>query len=295
MRDLDSQETYLADSTGVAFELRDLVGSGPNPSSSYAAPYGVVGFGEGWWPALLAREWIPAEITTRGTQFVLEGGYDFGHAQGAGFYAEASGAEIVRLGLSEHAEVPFPPSPLSPYRYLRFLLLATGQQEELARIDQALLAERELSRSEVPMDHNPAKFLAYTLLERTPVWVVPAHFAGLAGAMQQTFSRVAKSLSIAPPSATLEFLVTGLEARHEQGDPLAGVIIGNHTESKIAHEIMESRVDTLVEIPRLEAEGRLAETMSYWYRVAWASYYLALLYGVEPGDSEVLSRLRAAT
>ena len=294
MRDLDSQETYLADRFGLAFELRDLVGSGPVPQGRYAPPYGVVGFGEAWWAAQLARDFAP-ELTTSGTQFVLEGGYDFGGAAGTGLFAYASGAEIVRLGFRENVEVEVQAHPLATYRYLRFLLLATDQRTELNRIDQALLLERDRLRPEVSLSKNPAKFLAYSLLERTPMWVVPERYLGLAPALQQTFARIAKSLSFTPPPSALEFFVTGLEARHEQGDPLAAVLIGDDERKHYAQEILESRVDTIIELPEPEAEGTLAKALCYWYRVAWASYYLALLYGVEPGDWEVLENLRQAT
>ncbi|RIH88017.1 hypothetical protein Mlute_00739 [Meiothermus luteus] len=294
MRDLDAQETYLADRLGLAFDLRDLVGSGPVPVLRYAPPYGVVGFGEGWWAALLARDFA-SEFTTRGTQFVLEGGYDLGGAAGAGLYAAAGGAEVVRLGFRENAEVEIRAHPLSTYRYLRFLLLATGHKAELERIDRALLLERERLRPEVGLEKNPAKFLAYTLLERTPLWVVPERYPGLAQALQQTFGRIGKSLSITPPPSALEFFVTSLEARHEQGDPIVAVLLGDDERKRYAQEILESRVDTLVELPEPEAEGTLAKALCYWYRVAWASYYLALLYGVEPGDWEVLEHLRQAT
>lgn len=294
MRDLDAQETYLADRLGLAFDLRDLVGSGPVPQARYAPPYGVVGFGEGWWAAQLARDFAP-ELTATGTQFVLEGGYDFGGAAGAGLYASVSGAEIVRLGFRENLEVEVLAHPLATYRYLRFLLLATGQQAELARIDRALLVERDCLRPEVSLSKNPAKFMAYSLLERTPMWVAPDRYPGLGQALQQTFSRIAKSLSFTPPPSALEFFVTALEARHEQGDPIAAVLIGDDERRSYAQEILENRVDTLIELPEPEAEGTLAKALCYWYRVAWASYYLALLYGVEPGDWEVLDNLRQAT
>ncbi len=294
MRDLDSQETYLADRLGLAFDLRDLVGSGPVPQACYAPPYGVVGFGEGWWAAQLARDFAP-EFTPQGTQFILEGGYDFGRAAGAGLYTALDQSEVVRLGFRENVEVEVLAHPLSSYRYLRFLLLATNQSAELARIDQALLLERDRLRPEVSLSKNPAKFLAYSLLERTPMWVVPDRYPGLAQALQQTFARIGKSLSFTPPASALEFFVTALEARHEQGDPIAAVLAGDDERKRYAQEILENRVDTLIELPEPEAEGMLAKAMCYWYRVAWASYYLALLYGVEPGDWEVLDNLRQAT
>jgi hypothetical protein len=304
VRNLDSQETYLSDMSGLALELRDLVGSGPNPDQAYLPPYGVVGFGEGWWAARLARRWLNHELTPQGTQFVLEGGYDLGEALGAGLYAEAGGAQIVRLGLHENDEVIVAASALSPYRYLRFLLLATGQPDELARVDQALLAEREHLRPEVFTDRNPAKFLAYNLLERVPLWVVSERYGGLAAALQQTLARIGKILSITPPPSGLEFFVTALEgsfpgdgevAKHQQGNELAAVVIGDDERTRLAVEILEPRVDTVIELPKPPVEGLLAESLVYWYRVAWASYYLALLKGIDPGDREDLANLREAT
>lgn len=127
------------------------------------------------------------------------------------------------------------------------------------------------------------------------MWVVPDRYPGLGQALQQTFSRIGKSLSFTPPPSALEFFVTALEARHEQGDPIAAVLMGDDERRSYAQEILENRVDTLIELPEPEAEGTLAKALCYWYRVAWASYYLALLYGVEPGDWEVLDNLRQAT
>ena len=313
MRNLDTQETYLSDMSGLAFELRDLVGSGPNPDRVYTGPYGVVGFGEGWWAAQLARRGLNHELTPEGTQFVLEGGYDLGEALGAGLYGEAGGAQIVRLGFRENVEVMVGASALSTYRYLRFLLLATGQADELARVDQALLAERQHLRPEVFTDRNPAKFLAYNLLERIPLWVVSERYLGLAAALQQTLARIGKSLSITPPPSGLEFFVTALEAsfpgdsrvasfpgdsplvKQGQGNELAAVVIGDDERTRLAMEILEPRVDTVIELPKPQAEGLLAESLAYWYRVAWTGYYLALLYGTDPGDRETLANLREAT
>ncbi|MER3603217.1 MAG: mannose-6-phosphate isomerase, partial [Thermus sp.] len=99
-----------------------------------------------------------------------------------------------------------------------------------------------------------------------------------------------------PPPTALEFFLTGLEARHEQGDPLAAVLLGRGAEVSLAKEILESRVDTVAELPPPEdGASPLAQALALWYRLAWTAYYLALLYGVDPGDQEVLSRLREVT
>lgn len=281
MRDLDKQETYLVDRRGMAVELRDLAGSGPTPEGPLPEPYGLLAYGEAWWVGRLLG--LP-EWTEEGTQFLLQGGYDLGAALALGLVAETGRARLERLEL--------PPSPLNPYRYLRYVLLAMGKEEVLLEVDRALLEERRRLGPEVPLEENPAKFLAYTLLERTPLFYAPDH-PGLQEAAQALLARVGKSLSLVPPPTALEFFLTGLEARHEQGDPLAAVLLGSGAGVALAKEILESRVDTVAELAPPEA-GPLAQALALWYRLAWTAYYLALLYGVDPGDPEVLLRLREA-
>ena len=287
MRDLDREETYLVDRRGLALELRDLVGTGPVPREAYPGPHGVLAYGEGRFAAELLGlpEWVE-----EGTLFLLEGGYDLGEAAAMGLLAESGQAQVVRVGFREGVEVHIPPSPLSPYRYLRFLLLATGREEALKEVDEKLLQERRRLGPEIPLGENPAKFLAYTLLERLPLFFSP-FFRPLEGAAQSLFARIGKSLSLTPPYSALEFFLTGLEARHEQGDPLAAVLLGEGEALALAKEILETRVDALAEVPPPEG-SRLAQAMALWYRLAWTAYYLALLYGVDPSDQEVLERLR---
>ncbi|WP_038045464.1 SIS domain-containing protein [Thermus caliditerrae] len=289
MRDLDREETYLADRRGLALELRDLVGSGPVPKEAYPGPHAALGYGEGWLAARLSG--LP-DWTEEGTLFVLEGGYDLGEAAALALVAETERVRVVRVGFREGAAY-LPPSPLAPYRYLRFLLLATGQEEALSEVDKALLEERKRLTPEVPLEANPAKFLAYTLLERLPLFYAP-FFRPLEEAAQSLFARIGKSLSLTPPHSALEFFLTGLEARHEQGDPLAAVLLGEGEAVRLAKEILETRVDAVAEVPPPEG-SRLAQAVALWYRLAWTAYYLALLYGVDPSDPEVLERLREAT
>jgi hypothetical protein len=287
MRDLDREETYLVDRQGLALELRDLVGTGPVPQGTYPGPHGVLAYGEGRFAAELLDfpEWVE-----EGTLFLLEGGYDLGEAAAMGLLAESGRARVVRVGFRQGVDVHVPPSPLSPYRYLRFLLLATGQEEALKEVDAKLLEERRRLGPEVPLEENPAKFLAYTLLERLPLFYSP-FFRPLEAAAQSLTARIGKSLSLTPPFSALEFFLTGLEARHEQGDPLAAVLLGGGEAVALAKEILETRVDAVAEVPSPEG-SRLAQAVALWYRLAWTAYYLALLYGVDPSDQEVLERLR---
>ncbi|GAA6755889.1 mannose-6-phosphate isomerase [Thermus sp. 2.9] len=290
MRDLDREETYLVDRQGLALELRDLVGSGPVPQEAYPAPHAALAYGEAHFAAraLGLPDW-----TETGTLFLLEGGYDLGEAAAMGVLAESGRVRVVRVGFRAGVDVHLPPSPLSPYRYLRFLLLATGEEAALKEVDEALLQERRRLTPEIPLEENPAKFLAYTLLERLPLFYSP-FFRPLEEAAQSLFARIGKSLSLTPPFSALEFFLTGLEARHEQGDPLAAVLLGGGEAAGLAKEILETRVDAIAEVPLPEG-SRLAQTMALWYRLAWTAYYLALLYGADPSDGEVLERLREIT
>ncbi|MDM7323809.1 MAG: SIS domain-containing protein [Thermus sp.] len=290
MRDLDREETYLVDRRGLALELRDLVGSGPVPTEPYPGPYAVLGYGEGHFAARLSG--LP-DWTEAGTLFVLEGGYDLGEAAALSLLAETERVRVVRVGLRQGVEVYLPPSPLNPYRYLRFLFLATGRGEALSEVDKALLEERRRLTPEIPLEENLAKFLAYTLLERIPLLYAP-FFRPLEGAGQSLFARIGKSLALTPPHSALEFFLTGLEARHEQGDPLAAVLLGEGEAVRLAKEILKTRVDALAEVPAPPG-SRLAQAIALWYRLAWTAYYLALLYGTDPSDSEVLARLRDVT
>ena len=294
MRNLDAHEDYKVDKAQLHRDLAGLVGSFPTPREAYPAPYGVVGYGEAWWPAQLAQLWTGRLMTEGGTQFVLQGGLDLGAAAGAVAAAEASGARAVRVGFGDAVDVAVEPHPLSPYRYLRFLQEATGESETGDRTDRAVGALAAGLKPEVPTEDNPAKFFAWNLVERVPLWVVSERYAGtgLASALQQTFARIAGSLSIAPPPGSLEFFITALEARHEQGDPLAAVVVGEDERTRLAVEVLETRVDTVLELPEPPAEGLIPEAMAAWYFVAWAAYYLAILYGRDPGDAEVLARLR---
>lgn len=292
MRNLDAHEDYKVDSQMLAGSLRQLAGDFPQPQEEYPAPYGVVGFGEGWWPAELAHLWVPRLMTEGGTQFVLKGGLDLGAAAGAAAAAEASGARVVLVGFGGEVDVPIGPHPLSPYRYLRFLQEATGESETGRRVDEALATLAGRLDTSVPTEDNPAKFFAWNLIERMPVWVVSERYAGLAQALQQSFARIAGSLSIAPPPGSLEFFITALESRHEQGDPLAAVVVGSDEKTKLAVEILETRVDTVLELPEPPAAGLIPEMMAAWYFSVWTAYYLAILYGRDPADAAVLKRLR---
>ena len=95
---LDTFERYEIDTTWIARALEALPGSYTGPVRALPGPYGIVGFGEGAWPAEFARAWIEETVVSDGTQFVLAGGLDFGEAEVAAILAEASGSKPQRIG-----------------------------------------------------------------------------------------------------------------------------------------------------------------------------------------------------
>lgn len=292
MRDLDDSATYHLDSRLLGTDLKNLPGWYERLGETYPSPHTVEGYGEGWWAAALAHDWMPASIPISGTHFVLQGGFPLERGAAAALLEQVFEGRLVRFGQSEEVDLTITPHPLSTYRYLMSLLWATGRSDEAARVERATLAALQELHIDQPTDKNPAKQLAWRFVERTPIWVVSESYTQLAAAAQQLFARIAGSLSVAPPPGALEFYATALEARHEQGDPLIAVIVGEDAYTRLATEVLASRVDAVVHMPASSGEGVLAETLVHWYELAWSAYYLSLLYDRDPVDAEMLTRLR---
>jgi Phosphoglucose isomerase N-terminal domain/Bacterial phospho-glucose isomerase C-terminal SIS domain len=342
---LDSFERYELDTTGLARALEALPGSYDGPVRLLEAPYGVVGFGEGAWPAEFARRWIDAALVTQGTQFVFSGGFDFGEAEAAGLIAEASGSTAFRIGLarrSRRAKLEakrvrdtledadgypissdtddFDPdsleaistmdlgadevleesgvdyavaaSPFSAYHYLQALCYATGRGPSAEAADQLLMELRDLYRTDIPTDENPAKRLAWSLWTRTPLLMATQDHAPQIWAWHNHISRLGKSMSIPLERNPLTVISSGFEARHESGDALVALTLGGDDEAlRLVREVLETRIDEVIAVPAPDGES-YAGGLGLWYLGAWVGFYLAMLYGTDPKDSNALERLR---
>lgn len=346
---LDSFERYELDTTGLARVLENLPGSYDGPLRALEAPYGVVGFGEGAWPAEFARSWIDAALVTQGTQFVLMGGFDFGEAEAAGIIAEAGGSRLYRIGVPvrsrrarlearsrsrpfdrdredadgyplspdelepdpdalettstldlgadevlEEAGVEYPvlASPFSAYHYLQALCHATGRGSSAEAADQLLTMLRDLYRTDIPTDENPAKRLAWSLWTRTPLLMANRSHQPQVWAWHAHLSRLGKSMSVPLERTPLSVISGGFEARHESGDALVALALGGEDEAlRLAREVLETRIDEVIAVPAPEGEA-YAAGLGLWYLGAWVGYYLAMLYGIDPKDSRALERLR---
>ncbi len=310
---LDSSERYELDTVRLAQTLEGLPGSYAGPTKVLPGPYGVIGFGEGAWAAEVSRDWIDASIVAGGTQFVLLGGLDFGEADAGMILAEATGANLYRMGIGtkasrvtrdekgltlkfsdalENLEHLIPISPLSSYSYLQALSYACGRASSAQAAEHVLEDLRERCKTQVHSDTNPAKELAWKLWTRTPMLLAGTKFQSQIWAWQVLLSRLGKSMSIPIERNPLTIIASGFEARHETGDSLVALLLGGSDEAlEFMQEVLESRVDEVIQVPAPNTE-LYAQQLGLWYFGAWVGYYLALLYGIDPKDSAALNELR---
>jgi Phosphoglucose isomerase N-terminal domain/Bacterial phospho-glucose isomerase C-terminal SIS domain len=309
---LDTYERFELDRSGLARQLEALPGSYDGPTRVLDAPYGVIGFGEGALAAEFAREFIDAAAVGVGTQFILAGGLDFGQVEAARLIAEASGATVFQLGQPatltarltdeenllllgddpDDSALSIASSPLSTYQYALTLAHVTGNLESVRAAEEALVALRDTCRSDIPSEENPAKQLAWKLWTRTPLLFPSSGFSAQPWAWQFALSRLGKSLSIPVPGNALEIAASGFEARHESGDALVALFLGGEDESlRLAREILETRVDEIIEVPS-RVTDTFAANLALWYLASWVGLYLSLLYGQDPQDSNALTGLR---
>lgn len=311
---LDSSDRYDLDTAHLAQTLEGLPRSYAGPLKELPAPYGIIGFGEGAWAAEVARDWIDASIVAGGgTQFVLLGGLDFGEADAGMLIAEAVGAKLHRMGIGtkearatrdekgltlkftnefENLEHLIPISPFSSYSYLQALSYACGRASSAEAAEVVLENLRETCKTDVRSDSNPAKELAWKLWTRTPILLAGTKFQSQIWAWQVLLSRLGKSMSIPIEHNPLTIIASGFEARHESGDSLVALLLGGSDDAlAFMQEVLESRVDEIIQVPAPGTE-LYAQQLGLWYFGAWVSYYLALLYGIDPKDSVALSELR---
>jgi Phosphoglucose isomerase N-terminal domain/Bacterial phospho-glucose isomerase C-terminal SIS domain len=303
---LDTFERYDIDSTWIARALEALPASYTGPVRALPGPYGIVGFGEGAWPAEFARARIDQSVVSDGTQFVLAGGLDFGEAEVAAIISEASGSKPYRIGQvavsaqDQDSDEDFgvdqivPANPLSTYTYLQAIAYATNHASSAEAADTILRDLCQQCRTDVHTNDNPAKRLAWSLWTRTPLLLAPPEFSQQVWAWHLSIARIGKSMSIPLERNPLTVLSSGFEARHEAGDSLVAIVLGGLDESMaIAKEMLESRVDEVIVVEAQPGEP-YASGLGLWYLGAWVGFYLAILYGIDPKDSTALEHLRKA-
>ncbi|MBB6097458.1 hypothetical protein HNR42_000875 [Deinobacterium chartae] len=292
---LDDRSTLERDRSGLWQALLELPGSYAGPNRVWPAPYGAIGYGEGALAARLGEDWLSAPLVLEGTQFVL-GNLDFGEAESYADIADARGVGVVRAGPSSSGGLTFlvPPSPLSHYSYAQYLAYSSGHAQEAAAADEAMRRLAARCTPAVPTDENPAKQLAWKLWTRTPLLLAARDHAARISAWHVLLARIGKSMSVPLGDEPLLVLSGGFEARHESGDQRVALILSTDDPTlTLAREMLETRVDEIIEVlPDPDLEGYAAD-MQLWYLGAWTAYYLALAYGQDPSDARPLSALLA--
>ncbi len=313
---LDTFEPYDLDSQNIAQALEALPFSYDGATKTLAAPFGVIGFGEGALAAQFSRLLIDdAVVLEAGTQFILAGGFDFGAVEAASLIAEAGGANVFRIGLPRKRKIDLSEeelsymledetdepsddffavanSSLSTYTYTQAIAYLSNQLEAAKAADQTLATLRDQCRSTVDTAQNPAKQLAWRLWTRTAILLPSSGFTLQAWAWQVSLSRLGKSMSIPVAHNALEILASGFEARHESGDALVALILGGEDENlAVAREILETRVDEVIEVPAPSGQA-YAANLGLWYLSCWVGFYLALLYKIDPADAKPLEALK---
>ena len=305
---MDTTETYdfetalRVDESGFLARLAALPHSYDGPDGLREEPYGLMAYGEAASVPGVFRAWVDAPLVLSGTQFFFVGGFDYGDAAPLKVNTELVGAEVVVLGHGLHApDLPVAPDSLSFYTYASYLAYATGHGEALTAANEVMADLVNLVRPEIETGQNPAKTLAWQLWNRVPLLVAGRQQSGLVSLVQRVFARVGKSLAFTAGEHPLEVLAGALEARHQFGDDMVALVLGEEDEeAALAVELLETRV---AQVERLSLpfggigaglKDSGAEAIVLWYLSTWVAAYLSLLHKLEPLDTEVYNALRGA-
>ncbi len=255
-------------------------------------PHAVLGLGEGALAAELLFPLIGRRLTAQGTQFLLASGdWDAG-AEDYASMAEVSGAQVIRLSDKLEGSGAGPSAlvrrgPLSTYHYAQWVAHAAGFGEEAREADR-LLADLA-ARCAPGQEENPARTLAWSLWGRAPLLLAAQGEDVLPRAWQQLLARVGKSLAVPVAHDPLYVLTGAFEARHENGDGRVALVLGDEDEElALAREVLETRVDEVIQVPYPEGVGGYPGNLALWYFGAWVAFYLAERYGQLPEDSPAL-------
>jgi glucose/mannose-6-phosphate isomerase len=171
-------------------------------------------------------------------------------------------------------------------------LLAAGEGAIDAEFaDAASRADRRfaLCAASVPTEGNPAKQLAWTLLDRIPVVIGAGHLVPVARRWKTQFNENAKSWAAWDelPEATHN-TIAGLAEPEIAGEHLFGVFLASpddHPRTRLRRNAFAALLDA-VGTPHaevgVEGAGALAQAFDGIVLGDLASVYLAVLYGIDP-------------
>ncbi len=275
-------------------ELLQLPGSYQGPTRAHTGPFGVLGVGAGALPAALLEALTERHLTREGTQIVLESA-DAAHlARDFAGLSEVSGASVLRGGVqrqgASNRDLDFlaPAGVGATYHLAQFAAYASGHADQ-AQQAETLLAALAVKCAPEQGDDNPARELAWTIWQRTPLLLSAPEDSALVQVWQHLLARVGKVLSIPIETEPLYILTGAFEAQHEKGDSKVALILGDETpELILAREVLETRIDEIVGVPFPGGSSGYPGTLALWYFGAWVAAYLAERHGVSDGDSPAL-------
>lgn len=289
------------DSSGFFKKLTNLPNSYEGPDGLQKEPYGLMAYGECSSLPGLFKSWIDAPIVLSGTQFLFAGGFDYGEAAPLRISAELAGAKVVTLGYGVHEpNIEILPDVLSTYTYTGYLAHATGHKEDWQEANMLMTTLLEVMKPEVETAQNPAKTLAWNLWNRVPLVTASRRQNGLNDMVQRLLARVGKSLAITTSEHPLEVLTGAFEGRHQLGDDVVGLLLGDPDEEmRLTLSVLESRVAQVerIALPFGGIGEAPADAGAYnlvlWYISLWVSAYLAILHKFDPVDTNVYEEARA--
>lgn len=277
--------------------LLALPGRYAGPTRPEAAPYALVGVGEGTLAAHLCAAFAPLSLARGGTQFVLSSPDAQAAATDYADLATVAGAAVRRVGTGgapEEIDVLVPGGPLATYHFAQYVAHATGHADQAADAD-ALLSDLAARCAPEITENNPARDLAWSLWSRTPLLLAAPDAEALPHAWQSLLSRTGKTLAVPVLGDPLPVVTGAFEAQHEKGDAKIAVLLGDPDPAlHLTREVLESRIDEVVYVPYpAGAEAGYAGQLALWYFGAWVAAYLAERHAVSADDSPVLARAQA--
>ncbi|MDP8903872.1 MAG: bifunctional phosphoglucose/phosphomannose isomerase [Chloroflexota bacterium] len=173
-------------------------------------------------------------------------------------------------------------------------------RHELDEAIEAVQGVVHACRPQAPTESNPAKQLAWSLLDRLPVVEASGFLAPVAYRWKTQLNENAKSLAVAEqlPEATHNTVV-GYDQPDTLRDHLYVVFLAsssdhprNSLRATLSTELLAA-VGISYQVVPVGGEGRLAQACSAIVLGDYVSTYLALLYGVDPTPVEAIAHVKS--
>lgn len=167
-------------------------------------------------------------------------------------------------------------------------LLPITEKEYQAVLD--IIAQMHLKMSvNVSQNANPAKLLAFELLDRLPIVTVAEHLEGMAHVFANQLNENAKTFAEFRAIPELNHhLMEGLQFPESNKSNLLFVtaasslyVAGNQKRLTLTEQVLESNHLEYRQV-KLEASTKLGQAFEFLMTAAYTSFYLAMLYNQNP-------------